>query len=347
MLSHRLHDLPFGALQDRLAALGHPKYRASQIWQGMFVELADGYRDITTLPKPLRSRLDWELPWTSLKLARFARAQDGDTAKALFQLEDGEMIESVFMIYPKRGTVCLSTQVGCAMACTFCATGLGGFVRHLASGEIVAQACAAARWFAEHDRRLTNLVYMGMGEPLDNYDATLDSIRILNDRRGMNLGARSFTVSTVGIPSGIDRLAKEPLQVNLAVSLHASNDRLRSQLVPVNRQHPIPKLMRACRRYIDSTHRRVTFEMALIREVNDSDTDARELARLLAGLLCHVNLIPLNASPSTDADPSSGHRVKAYAAILEQHRIPVSIRDSRGSEIEAGCGQLRAKGLKP
>jgi len=345
MTSPRLQDLTFEQLQDHLLEDGLPKFRAVQVWQGLFGEMAASYEDITPLPKTLRAALTLRLPWTRLDLLQLVRSKDRRTAKALFQLEDGETIESVIMIYPERSTVCLSTQVGCAMGCTFCATGLGGFVRNLTPGEIVAQTCFAAKWLKDQGRRLSNLVYMGMGEPLANYDATLRSIRILNDSRGMGIGARSFTISTVGLPDGIDRLADEPLQVNLAVSLHAATDQRRSRLVPVNDRYPISAVLGACRRYIEKTHRRVSFEMTLIENVNDAESDATELANLLQGMLCHVNLIPLNA-PTTERSKlgtSSSDRVQAFADVLDRQGIPVSVRSSRGAEIDAGCGQLRAR----
>jgi 23S rRNA (adenine2503-C2)-methyltransferase len=229
------------------------------------------------------------------------------------------------------------------MDCRICATGRGGFIRDLSAGEIVGQVLHAARDFQREGQQLTNVVYMGMGEPFANYDATLSSIRILNHRRGFNLGARSFTISTVGIVPGIARFAGEGLQVNLAISLHAANDDLRDRLLPINRTYPLDPLLRACRDYVERTNRRITFEVALIDGINDSPTHAIELADLLRGLLCHVNLIPFNPVSGLAWKRSPDERVGQFSKVLEKRGIPVTIRISRGVEIQAGCGQLRAE----
>jgi len=343
MSSRRLLDLTRGELVTLLDDLGEPSYRADQIWHAVFRDLASSYDAISTLPQPLRVRLSQDLPWTRLRPIDTRTSADGQTAKILFELEDGETIETVSMRYAQRATACLSTQAGCAMACRFCATGQAGFRRHLQPGEIVAQALAAARRLRDANSRLTNLVYMGMGEPLDNYDATLRSIHILNDDRGLAMGARSFTVSTVGIVPGIRRLAREPIQLTLAVSLHTVDDALRDDLVPINRRYPIDDVLQACRAYVRATHRRITFEVALIGGVNDAAADARQMAAKLRGILCHVNLIPFNPIPDAHWAPSSDDRVEAFASVLQSENIPVSIRRSRGIEIQAGCGQLRRR----
>jgi len=264
-----LLDLPFDALRDRIVELGEPAYRAEQIWQGVYRDLATSYDEITTLPSGLRRGLEDRLPF-GLPLPEGAQeSADRRTRKTLLRLADGERIETVSMDYDERRTVCVSTQVGCAMGCRICATGQSGFTRDLTAGEIVAQVLHVARDLGQVGERLTNVVYMGMGEPFANYDATLTSIRILNDPRGFGLGARSFTVSTVGIVLGIERFAGEGLQANLAVSLHAANDALRERLLPINRTHPIGPLIRAFRQYVERTNRRITFEVALIDGIND------------------------------------------------------------------------------
>jgi len=335
-----LHDLEFEALRTALSDL--PGFRAKQIWAGAYRQAAASYEEITTLPIDLRKRLETDLPFTVSDIIDETSSTDGSTIKRLHRLEDGETVESVLMLYPKRATVCVSSQVGCAIGCPFCATGRGGFARDLTPGEIVAQALHAARHVRTNDRTLTNIVFMGMGEPFLNYDAVLASVRILNDPQGFALGARSFTLSTAGVVPGIDRLASEKLQVNLAVSLHTVDDDLRNRLVPINRRYGVDELLRACHLYADRTHRRVSFEVALLDGVNDSLQHAKAMAGRLSGTLSHVNLIPYNAT-SKDLRASPSDRIQAFASALEGGGVPVSIRRSMGKEIEAGCGQLRAR----
>lgn len=341
MAEATLLDLHYEELGRRLPDL--PSYRVRQIWYGAYRDLATSYDDITTLPLDLRAELARRLPFPVLDLLEAATSERGDARKVLYRLADGETVESVEMIYPDRVTACVSSQVGCPIGCPFCATGQSGFVRDLAPGEIVAQVLRAAARVREVDRRLSHVVYMGMGEPLLNYDATMKSVRILNDKRGFALGARSFTISTAGIPPAIDRLAEEGLQVNLAISLHAADDPTRDRLVPVNRRYPVATVLAAARRYAARTHRRVTFEFALIDGANDSDRHADTAARLLSGILCHVNLIPYNDTPNATAKPSSPDRIQGFAERLEHHGIVVTIRRSMGTDIDAGCGQLRAR----
>lgn len=323
--------------------LGERSFRAQQIWHGAYVDLAPSYNDITTLSKSLRATLAQQLPFGMLQIASTIESHDKRTQKSLFRLADGETIEAVLMLYDKRRTICVSTQVGCAIGCAFCATGKSGFTRDLSAGEIVAQVLPFARDIASRGERITNIVYMGMGEPFLNYDAVMKSIRILNDHEGFNLGARSFTISTVGIIPGIERFTKEDSQVNLAISLHAGDDELRTRLVPINTRYPLGPLMASCRAYVRKTHRRLTFEIALIDGVNDSTDDAHKVAKLLAGLLCHVNLLPLNPIPSSMFRPSPRERVDAFAQELIKAGINTTVRMGRGVKISAGCGQLRAR----
>ena len=345
MSSRSLLDLSYEDLIAHLTALGQPSYRGQQIWQAVYKDLASSYDRMTTLPAALRIELSQSMSLMPLEVAGVLHSVDGKTRKTLGRLIDSETIETVTMSYERRHTVCVSTQVGCPMDCKLCATGQSGFTRNLSTGEIVAQVLQAAAWFADQGERLSNVVYMGMGEPLANYEATLDSVRTLNDERGFNLGARSFTISTVGIVPGIERLASEGLQVNLAVSLHAADDALRSMLVPANRRYPLPALLAACHRYADTTHRRITFEVALIDGVNDAPNDAQRAAALLKGLLCHVNLIPFNPVAGLPWRGSPPARVQTFRVLLEEARIPVTIRQSRGADIQAGCGQLRARNV--
>ncbi len=338
-----LLDLSYSAVQGHLEALGAPAYRAQQIWQAAYRDLATSYDDMTTLPASLRSELAERLPFVHPAAEAVQESRDRRTSKTLLRLADGEAVEVVAMRYEDRRTVCVSTQVGCGLGCEICATGRGGFTRDLSVGEIVGQVLHAARSVRRERHRLTNVVFMGMGEPFANYDATLDSIRLLNDSRGFGLGARSFTVSTVGIVPGIERLASEEIQVNLAVSLHAATDELRNRLLPINRTYPLDSLLRACREYAAKTRRRITFEVALIDEVNDSADHARRLADRVRGLLCHVNLIPFNPVPGCTWTRSPEEHVQRFSEVLEERGIPVTIRVRRGVEIQAGCGQLRAR----
>jgi 23S rRNA (adenine2503-C2)-methyltransferase len=339
-----LLDLTLDELAEHLATLGHPRYRAQQIWRAAFVDLLSSYDAMSTLPRDLRTHLESALPLAPCEADQEQVSPHGATSKTLLRLADGETVEVVSMEYAGRATACVSSQIGCAVGCPFCATGQAGFVRNLSSGEIAAQVLHVARTLRSRGRRLTNVVYMGMGEPLANLDAVLASIRLLNDPRGFGLGARAFTVSTAGMVPGMDRLANDPLQVNLAVSLHAGDDPLRSVLVPLNRKYPLDLLIAACERYLARTHRRISFEIALVAGLNDRPHHARAVAARLSGLLCHVNLIPANPIPERrDWLRSSAASVDAYAQVLIAAGIPTTVRDSRGADIAAGCGQLRAR----
>jgi 23S rRNA (adenine2503-C2)-methyltransferase len=255
-------------------------------------------------------------------------------------LPDQRAIEAVLMRYARRRTLCISTQAGCAMGCVFCATGQMGFQRNLSSGEIVEQVVYYARRLYALNEKVTNVVVMGMGEPFHNYDATLLSIDRLNHLEGMALGARRFTISTVGLVPAIRHFTAERRQINLAVSLHSADDEGRSALLPINKKYPVTEVIQACREYVEQTHRRITFEWALIRDVNDHVEHARSLAELLRGLLCHVNVIPLNPTRAYQGQATTRQRALAFKAELERHSIPCSIRLRRGIDIQAGCGQL-------
>ncbi|MFT4041511.1 MAG: 23S rRNA (adenine(2503)-C(2))-methyltransferase RlmN [Thermomicrobiales bacterium] len=338
-----LYDLSLTELETRIAELGHPAYRARQIWNWAYRQLARDYAAMRNIPATLRDELAAQLPLTTLEPVRTVTADDGETIKTLYRTQDGELLETVLMLYPDRATVCVSCQVGCAVGCAFCATGLMGLSRNLTAGEIVAQVVGATREARERGRALTNIVMMGMGEPLQNYAETMKFIRVVHDPDGLNLGARRITVSTSGIVPRIEALSLEDLPVNLAVSLHAPEDEQRSSLVPINRRYPIAMLMETIDRYIERTGRRVSFEYALMRGINDSDDTARKLAALLRGRLCHVNIIPLNpvdVLPYERPDPAG---IERFATILRDAGIPTTVRYSRGLDIDAACGQLRAK----
>ncbi|MCC6776253.1 MAG: 23S rRNA (adenine(2503)-C(2))-methyltransferase RlmN, partial [Hyphomicrobiales bacterium] len=272
-----LYDLTLDELEARIAEAGVPRYRARQIYHWAYQQLAPGYDAITVLPKALRAEMAEELPFTLLTPVREIHTDDGETTKILFRTFDGEHIETVLMFYPDRTTVCVSCQVGCAVGCAFCATGMMGLTRNLTTGEMVGQVVEAAREARQQGRTLTNIVMMGMGEPFHNYDAVMKMVRILHDPAGLNFGSRRTTLSTSGLVPFIDKLAAEPFQVKLAVSLHAPNNELRDSLVPLNRRYPVEDLMAACHRYVKTTGRRITFEYALIKDVNDSDEIAAQM----------------------------------------------------------------------
>jgi 23S rRNA (adenine2503-C2)-methyltransferase len=319
---------------------GEPRYRLDQIWQGLYQNLATP-AEMTSLPKALRTTLSERLVPALASVVRRV-SDNGDTVKYLWELQDGKRIETVLMLYPDRVTVCVSSQVGCAMGCGFCATGQAGFTRHLTVGEIVEQVTAAAREARSMDRRLGNVVFMGMGEPLANEAVVWDSVERLHDDLG--LSARKITISTVGVVPGIRKLTARPLPVNLAVSLHAANDRLRDELVPINKRYPIDDLMSACADYLAVKGRRLSFEWAMIDGVNDRPNDATELAKLCRRfhLPAHVNLIPLNPTPGYPTVGSPLKRVHEFRDSLEARGVNATVRRNRGTEIDAACGQLAA-----
>ncbi|MGZ4671783.1 MAG: 23S rRNA (adenine(2503)-C(2))-methyltransferase RlmN [Ilumatobacteraceae bacterium] len=328
--------------REQLTSLldGEPRYRLDQIWQGLYQQFS-APEDMTNLPKALRVKLA-EVLTPALQVVVRRVSDGGDTVKYLWELHDGRRIETVLMLYPDRVTVCVSSQVGCAMGCGFCATGQAGFGRHLTVGEIVEQVVAAAREARSMDRRLGNVVFMGMGEPLANETVVWESVERLHDDLGIS--ARKLTISTVGLVPGIRRLTERPLPVNLAVSLHAANDRLRDELVPINKRYPIDELMAACSDYLAVKGRRLSFEWAMIDGVNDRALDAAELAKLCRRfrLPAHVNLIPLNPTPGYPTVGSPLKRVHEFRDTLEALGVNATVRRNRGTDIDAACGQLAA-----
>jgi 23S rRNA (adenine2503-C2)-methyltransferase len=334
---------PYDLDRDELAALlnGEPAYRVDQVWQGLYEQLVP-FGEMTGLGLPLRARLAESLPASLTPCAESVSA-DGETVKWLWGLRKGSQVETVLMHYRDRSTVCISTQAGCAMACGFCATGQAGFERNLSTGEIVEQVVRAMQRAAP--KRVSNVVFMGMGEPLANYERTWSAIERLHTDIGIS--ARHLTVSTVGIVPGINRMAEEPLPVNLAVSLHAANDALRDELVPVNRRYPLGVLMEACRAYMDAKRRRLSFEWALIDGRNDRLQDARELAALARPLGAHVNLIPLNPTPGYPTRGTPPRDVARFRDQLKALGVNVTVRQNRGTDIDAACGQLRASARGP
>jgi 23S rRNA (adenine2503-C2)-methyltransferase len=328
----------YDATREDLAALleGEPAFRVRQVWDGLHKRVV-APSEMTELPAALREKVDAALP-LALAPARESVSDDGQTVKWLWRLHDGALVESVLMHYEDRSTVCVSSQAGCAMACGFCATGQAGFERHLTTGEIVEQVARAIE--RARPRRLSNVVLMGMGEPFANYDRVWPAVERMHDDLG--LSARHLTISTVGVVPGIRRLAEEDLPVNLAVSLHAANDELRDELVPINRRYPLAVLAEACADYLRAKGRRLSFEWALIAGVNDRGSDAQELADLARPLGAHVNLIPLNPTPgyATPGTPPEG--VKRFLHALRALGVNATVRQNRGTEIDAACGQLRA-----
>ena len=341
-----LYDLDFEELAHFVVELGQPRFRARQIWEWLYQHFAADFDGMTNLPQTLRDKLKATAVLDTGTIASEQRSSDGQTKKVLFQLPDGQYIETVLMRYQKRRTLCISTQAGCAMGCVFCATGQMGFFRNLSAGEIVAQVVHFARELAAEGERVTNIVMMGMGEPLHNYGNTMAAVDRLTDEWGLNLGARKITISTVGLVPAIRRYADEQRQTPLAVSLHAATDEERDKLIPVNRKWPIAELMAACRYYVEKTGRRLTFEWALIEGENDTIEQAQALGQLLRGMLCHVNLIPLNPTQGYSGGPSSRERVEAFQEELARHGVSSTVRVRRGIDIQAGCGQLRDRVIR-
>ena len=380
-----IYDYTPEELAETLHGWGQPRYRAKQITQWLYKDLVTSFDAMTNLPLDLRRRLAGAFRLGSVTPVTELLSRDNDTRKILYQFADGNTVETVLMLYYERATVCVSSQVGCAMGCVFCATGQMGFTRNLSVGEIVEQVLGLGRWLRRHPYQpptrpapgrdwrvspdeaepvhkerqpntppatrhplppdpitgITNIVFMGMGEPFVNYDNLMKAIHILNSPDGLALGARRLTVSTVGVVPRIRRFTREPIAVNLAVSLHAANDELRSRLVPLNQRYPLAEVMDACREYVTLTGRRITYEYALIAGENDSLACAHELAALLKGQLCHVNLIPLNPIPGTSLQATPREQVQAFAAVLTAARIPTTVRIERGQDIAAACGQLK------
>lgn len=340
-----LYELTQMELAELLEAWGEPKFRAKQIWEWLYDKRVEDFGGMTNLPASLRQRLASETQLGTLELVTEQVSADG-TIKRLYRLHDGQLIESVLMQYDDdRRTACISTQAGCAMGCVFCATGQMGFSRHLTATEIFEQALYFARILEAQGDRLSNVVLMGMGEPFHNYDNAVKAIRRLMSDLG--IGARHITVSTVGLVPAIRKFADEGLQVKLAISLHAATDEERGALLPVNRRWPLNELLAACHDYVKKTGRRITFEWALISGETDTPEQAHALGRLLKGLLCHVNAIPLNPTEGYSGGPSDTAAANQFMDILRQYGVSATIRVRRGIDIDAGCGQLKAKVSAP
>lgn len=348
-----IYDLDKTALKGMIKTLGEPEYRSEQVWHGLYRSLWQLPEQFSSLPLNMRKKLEDSVTFSHLTPEITILSKDKLARKTLFRLNDGNAIETVMMIYTGRKrpriTLCVSTQSGCALGCKFCATGQMGFRRNLSHGEIIEQVLYHLRLLADSNNSITNIVYMGMGEPLLNYEATLNSIDIMNDSAGLDLGARRFTISTVGIVPKIRKFADEMRQVNLAISLHFSDNQTRNEYIPINRRYPIEEIIDVSLYYVNKTRRRISFEWALINNINDSPNQARALANLLKPFiqknssLCHVNLIPLNPTIGFHKETTKKEKIGQFRRILNSYHIPSTVRKSRGIDIGAGCGQLAIK----
>ena len=336
-----IKDYNLDDLKEELKNLGEKPYRAEQIFKWLYDEKVRSFDEMTNLSKDLREKLEQEYTMCNFNILKKQQSKDG-TIKYLFDVLDGNAIESVVMKYHHGNTLCVSSQIGCKMGCKFCASTGIAFIRNLTSGEIVEQIIAAEQDTGE---KISNVVFMGIGEPLDNYDNVVKAIRIINNPKGLNIGARHISVSTSGLVPMIYKLAEENIQCTLSISLHATTNEKRSAMMPVNDAYPIEELLQACKDYIAKTNRRVSFEYALTKDNNDNLEDAKALVKLLKGMLCHVNLIPINKIENGKYDKSSNENIMKFRDYLNEHGIVATIRRELGSDIDAACGQLRRKSL--
>ncbi len=336
-----IKDYNIEDLKQELIKLGEKSYRAEQIFKWIYIDNVTSFDDMTNLSLDLREKLKNNFSLCIFKILRKQVSKDG-TIKYLFDVLDGNSIETVLMKYHHGYSLCVSTQIGCKMGCKFCASTGIGFERNLSSGEIVEELLAVER---DEKIKISNVVFMGIGEPLDNYDNVINSIKIINNPKGINIGARHISVSTSGLVPMIYKLADENIQCTLSISLHATNNEKRSEMMPINNKYSIEELIQACKDYIDKTNRRISFEYALAKDNNDNLEDAKELVKLLKGMLCHVNLIPINKIDNGKYVKSSNENILRFRDYLNEHGITATVRRELGSDIEAACGQLRRKNL--
>ncbi|MGO4370414.1 23S rRNA (adenine(2503)-C(2))-methyltransferase RlmN [Paenibacillus sp. 2TAB19] len=340
-----IYDYTLEQLQEWVKENGEPAFRAGQLFDWLYVKRVKSFEDMTNLPKQLRDKLEDQFQFVTLTEITKFESKDG-TVKFLFGLHDNHAIETVIMRHNYGNSVCVTTQVGCRIGCTFCASTLGGLKRNLTAGEIIAQVVTAQQMLDATGDRVSSIVIMGSGEPFENYEATMTFLRNMIHEKGLNIGQRHITVSTSGIVPSMYKFADENTQINLALSIHAPNDTLRSKLMPVNRRFPFEDVMAACHYYIAKTGRRITFEYALIGGVNDRPEHAQELADVLQGMLCHVNLIPVNHVPERNYVRTPREDIFEFQRILERNKINATIRREQGHDIAAACGQLRAKHME-
>ena len=334
-----IKSMNLAELSQALQALGEPQFRAKQVFTWLH-KGARSFDEMTNLSKTLRQKLDSQYEITVPIIVRKQQSAKDGTIKCLWRLRDGNCVETVLMQYHHGNSVCISSEVGCAMGCAFCASTKGGLVRRLTPSEMVDQVLFAS---LDSGLEISNIVLMGIGEPLDNYDTVLRFLELINSPDGMNIGMRHISLSTCGLVDRIHRLAEEQLQLTLSVSLHAPVNEIRSTIMPVNKRYPVEVLLEACRDYFQKTGRRISFEYAMIRDVNDSKEMAEILAEKLSGLAAHVNLIPLNNIEESPLKPSSRKAIMEFQQVLEKHGIPATVRRTLGSDIDASCGQLRRK----
>ncbi len=328
-------------LQDELLSMGEKKYRAEQIFKWIYVDKVKEFDEMTNLSIDLREKLKQNYTMCNFNILKKQESSDG-TKKYLFDVLDGNAIETVLIQYHHGKTICVSSQIGCKMGCKFCASTGIKFIRSLTSGEIVEQILAVEQDIGD---KITNIVFMGIGEPFDNYDNVMKAIKIINNQKGLNIGARHISISTSGLVPMIYKFADEELQCTLSISLHATNDEKRSSMMPINNRYNIKELMEACRYYIEKTNKRISFEYALAKDNNDNLDDAKELVKLLKGMLCHINLIPINKIENGAFSKSSNENIIKFRDYLNEKGIVATIRRELGSDIDAACGQLRRKNL--
>ena len=337
-----IKDYDLDDLKQELVNMGEKKFRAEQIFKWIFEEKVISFDEMTNLSLELREKLKQNYDMHNFNILKKQIASDG-TIKYLFDVLDGNAIETVLMKYHHGYSICVSSQIGCKMGCRFCASTGIAFARSLTSGEIVEQILAVER---DEDIRISNVVFMGIGEPLDNYENVVNAIRIINNQKGINIGARHISISTSGLVPKIYQLAEENIQCTLSISLHATTDEQRSKMMPVNNLYNIEELLNACKDYISKTNRRISFEYALAKDNNDNLEDAKRLVKLLKGMNCHVNLIPINKIENGNYTKSSNDNIIKFRDYLNNHGIVATIRRELGSDIDAACGQLRRKNLK-
>lgn len=341
-LKPSIYSLRLDEMKEWLTANGEKAFRSGQIYEWLYEKRVQTFEDMSNLPKALREKLEAEFALTTLSTIIKQESKDG-TIKFLFQLQDGYSIETVLMRHDYGNSICVTTQVGCRIGCTFCASTLGGLKRHLMAGEIVEQVVKVQQQLDETNERVSSIVIMGIGEPFDNYDAMMNFLKIMNDDKGLNIGARHITVSTSGIVPKIYEFADEGMQINFAVSLHAPNQEARQKLMPIAKAYKLEELMEAVKYYTKKSGRRVTFEYGLMSGENDTEEVALELAKLIKNIKCHVNLIPINYVPERDYIRTSRSKIFAFEKTLKEQGINVTIRREQGADIAAACGQLRAQ----
>lgn len=335
-----LKSLTLEELTEEIVLLGEPKFRAGQIYQWLHVHMVRSYDEMGNIPSKLKDKLRDSFEFTSLKIARMQESKIDATRKYLFELEDGNYVESVFMKYKHGNSVCISSQVGCRMGCKFCASTLDGLERNLKASEMLDQIYAISK---DTNERISNIVVMGTGEPLDNFENLLKFIELISNKDGLNISQRNITVSTCGLLPKIIELSLKKLQITLALSLHATTDEKRKNLMPIANTYSIADLMNACKEYFDNTGRRISFEYALVAGVNDNDEDARKLTELAKPLNCHINLIPVNPIKERDFKRSGKDAIMRFKNKLEKNGINVTIRRELGADIDGACGQLRRR----